>query len=538
MKSLFAHEFTTAPLALCDNQDCNLFNQQQKSEVIKLFEKECPIAFRATNPITIYDKWTLIIDGGQLLQIKPLKTHGTVYDYAQQLLQHNIIPEFRFYERIDIVFDSSESKIIKSFIKRHGTENKHQQHNYNLKQSDILESSKFYDFVHANRAKLASAVRSCWTENDLVDLLPINKHLIVAGPQEETIRLVNNNLSFAPNLEILDNLQSNHIEADTRMFLHIYDIQTDDTICKFNGIVIQSSDTDVFILSIAHINLMTFSNIYIKKFNTFTKSFTYIDIKEIESIVKNKWCIDQPNVLLVLHALSGCDTSSFTRNITKLNYFTTFLSNPNRYKNLFKFGDTATISIEPIVAAEDLLIACYKNAKGSKSILIQTTTSSSSSLSSSLTTTAPLTDSSDRTTLNSLRQSLATKYFKNKTPDICIKLPPTTDSFYLHCKRAWRQAFAWKRTFEQFDIISLYPVENYGYEQSNDGKLVVQWISIQAMPDDLSLVKCIKCTGGCNRCKCALNNLVCTPFCGCDLDKCRNRSKIRVRLEIISYSNI
>ncbi|CAF4162514.1 unnamed protein product [Rotaria magnacalcarata] len=39
MNSLFLHEFSPAPLSLCDNQDFNLLNQQQKSEIIKLFEK-------------------------------------------------------------------------------------------------------------------------------------------------------------------------------------------------------------------------------------------------------------------------------------------------------------------------------------------------------------------------------------------------------------------------------------------------------------------------------------------------------------------
>ena len=61
----------------------------------------------------------MIIDGGPLLEIRPLKTNGTIFDYAKQLLSNNIIPEFGTYDRIDIVFDSDQSKVIKSFIKRH-----------------------------------------------------------------------------------------------------------------------------------------------------------------------------------------------------------------------------------------------------------------------------------------------------------------------------------------------------------------------------------------------------------------------------------
>jgi peptidoglycan hydrolase-like protein with peptidoglycan-binding domain len=79
------------------------------------------------NPVINNGKWALIIDGGQLLEIKPLRTNGTVFDYAKQLLVNNIIPEFRIYDRIDVIFDSDQSQIVKSFIRRHGYENKKQQ---------------------------------------------------------------------------------------------------------------------------------------------------------------------------------------------------------------------------------------------------------------------------------------------------------------------------------------------------------------------------------------------------------------------------
>ncbi len=45
MNSLFAHEFSPAQFSLCDNQDCNLLTQQQKADLIKFFEKECPSSF-------------------------------------------------------------------------------------------------------------------------------------------------------------------------------------------------------------------------------------------------------------------------------------------------------------------------------------------------------------------------------------------------------------------------------------------------------------------------------------------------------------
>ena len=68
-----------------------------------------------------------------------------------------------------------------------------------LKQNDILNSSTFHEFVHGNRAKLANIIRSCWSEDQLIDLLPVDKRLVIAGPKQETIKLMNNkNLPSVP----------------------------------------------------------------------------------------------------------------------------------------------------------------------------------------------------------------------------------------------------------------------------------------------------------------------------------------------------
>ena len=101
---LFGYEFAPVPFSLCDNQYYNLLNQQQKTDFIKLFEKECSMAFSTNNPTLNNCKWALIIDGESLLETKPTKANGTVFDYAKQLLLNNIIPEFRFYNRVDIIF--------------------------------------------------------------------------------------------------------------------------------------------------------------------------------------------------------------------------------------------------------------------------------------------------------------------------------------------------------------------------------------------------------------------------------------------------
>ena len=266
-----------------------------------------------------------MIDGGPVLETRPTKTNGTIWDYAKQLLCTRIIPLFEKYDRIDIVFDSDRSKQSKSFIQRHGRDTTTLEQLYDLKHNDILESYKFHEFVHRHRAKLARIVGACWLKDDLINLLPCNKVLVIAGPQDDTTKLVHNG-GPSPTLlcEPMDLLESDLVEADTRLFLHVYDIQTSDD-GKFDGIVVQSCDTDVFILSLAHINLITLSKCFLHKIVASTRSSTFINIKEIGESSKRKWNIAETTVFLALHALSGCDTTSFIRNTTKANYFMTYL---------------------------------------------------------------------------------------------------------------------------------------------------------------------------------------------------------------------
>ena len=65
-----------------------------------------------------------------------------------------------------------------------------------------------------------------------------------------------------------------------------------------------------------------------------------------------------PTCLLVLHALSGCDTTSYIRNITKENMFRRFFSDPMRYLYINQLNCTSPLG-EAVNAAEQLLIQCY-----------------------------------------------------------------------------------------------------------------------------------------------------------------------------------
>lgn len=117
--------------------------------------------------------------------------------------------------------------------------------------------------------------------------------------------------------------------------------------------------TDVILLAIAFASGLGMNSVFIKSFDTRTKKNTIIDVKMIGYDMRRRLKVD-PIVLLILHALSGCDTNSFIKGITKKKIFSTFFNDPVRYSKLTSFISTPPCK-EAISIAEQLLIDCYSS---------------------------------------------------------------------------------------------------------------------------------------------------------------------------------
>jgi len=83
---MFSHEFTIAPLSLCDPHNCNTMNQQKKHSIIDFIRKEHPQSF-SSSPPSVVGSQALIVDGGSILEIKPAGKGLTIRQYADQLLK-------------------------------------------------------------------------------------------------------------------------------------------------------------------------------------------------------------------------------------------------------------------------------------------------------------------------------------------------------------------------------------------------------------------------------------------------------------------
>ncbi|CAF4633980.1 unnamed protein product, partial [Didymodactylos carnosus] len=127
-------------------------------------------------------------------------------------------------------------KQLKRFIERHSSHSVQ----YNMNEDSILPIGEEYNkLLQSNRAVVARAVRDSWLK--LSSKIPEDKYMLVAGPDEKVYLLTANMCAM------VNELTSNHIEADTRIFLHVRHISSFN---NFVQVVILASDTDIIVLAI------------------------------------------------------------------------------------------------------------------------------------------------------------------------------------------------------------------------------------------------------------------------------------------------
>lgn len=279
------------------------------------------------------------------------------------------------------------------------------------------------------------------------------------------------------------------------------------------------------LLAIAFGSSIILDRLVVKLFNTYKKN-TYIDVKFIANDLRQQ-SID-PNVLLVLHALSGCDSTSYIRNITKEKLFQRFFDYPARYSSIIKLS-YAPPSQDAIDTAEALLIRCYSFGCTVKS------PNDLRGMSKCFQYEHHFFFSrffiSNKTVFffwflyclfieTILVASLRIKdRFRKK---VAASLPPSTMAFHQHCLRCSKQLKIWLASLESNSIPPEMSYSGYEYSASIN-RFKIKWSELNDRPNDFRLETCGDCKNSCTRCKCYKNNLSCTFFCKCKPDICSNR---------------
>ena len=283
--------------------------------------------------------------------------------------------------------------------------------------------------------------------------------------------------------------------------------------------------TDAVLLAIAFSSSILLNHLFVQLCNAHTGRHSFIDVKSIATNFRQH-SID-PNIVLVLHALSGCETTSHIRNITKEKMFQRFFDYPARYSSIVGLGH-ALPPQDAIDAAEELLINCYSFGCASNSLDDLRAMSKRSERVHSYFSLDPFRDLEVRSLLISLAKSslflsVAAARVKDRSrKNIAASLPPSSMAFREHCLRCSRQLKTWFDSLESNSIAP--PMSDSGFEYSSiTNRFKIKWTTLSDHPVDPRLQTCGDCKTGCTRCKCYKSNLSCTFFCKCDADICSNR---------------
>jgi len=259
--------------------------------------------------------------------------------------------------------------------------------------------------------------------------------------------------------------------------------------------IVVADDTDVLCLLTHHLK-SNMADVYmlLSRRSIKNKSGKLVSIRKVQSTIGTQ-AVGQ---LLVLHALTGCDTTSAPFGIGKVTAF----------KKVTK--DSNTVALTNVIGSNTATRDAVADA-GSKLLVM-------------------LYGGRSQDTLDLLRyntyMSMCALRSARLAPE---RLPPTERAAFYHCLRVHLQVVQWSSLMSE----AINAVE-WGW-QVDDGSLKPIPTDQKPAPDDL--LKFIKCScksetrnqcGENSNCTCRKNGLPCVPACGnCRGDSCSNAERIQ-----------
>ena len=243
----------------------------------------------------------------------------------------------------------------------------------------------------------------------------------------------------------IESLQSSQEESDTRMVLY----------CKYAGskgyryCKVRSPDTDTFFILLHHASSLTGITIL---FDTGTgNNRRLLNMTELAKANTPAYCTS----LMVIHAFSGCDTTSAFKGIGKVKPIKVLQGNPKYADTLSTLGDTWTVSDELLQELDTFTCAMYgkprlNNVDSVRYVKIN-----------------------DKCSDNGI--------VPTKNVDIGC-LPPCRRSLVQHIRRTSYQVAIWKRALDPNP--SVPDPEGHGWTRV-DGKLEPLWYEGNILPQAL-----------------------------------------------------
>lgn len=268
-------------------------------------------------------------------------------------------------------------------------------------------------------------------------------------------------------VEEVSELQCDHEEADTRMYLHAAHASK-----THESIIIKSPDTDVLLLGLAFVHNIPKDLFFVQGTS---QNITILNLSQISQSLGYNIC----TALLGLHVFTGCDSVSSFKGKSKITAFK-LMKESTSYICAFKeLGTSWDVSQKLIEIMEQFVCALY-GQKSCKSV--------------------------DLCRYNCLKIGFKTD----------STIPPNKDCIIKHIKRANYQAAIHRNSLRNFMNIPL--PTNHGWKLK-DGILEIDWMSGQPVPDILLMnyvhCKCKKSACATAVCSCNKFEVPCTELCAC-----------------------
>ena len=285
LSAILQHELMPVPVSLAEIN--GTIRTGNKSILVDVLTEniKCP------ESITLEGRSALLIDGFALVAAlgKPheAKTFGDFADcYVNAVLRKS-----SKYQRVDVLFDRYRKHSIKATTRSRRSKGSARPVCRVIEGREVPLPIKWQAFLALgeNKSDLAQ-----FLSDELVRQAPGNITLVVSGgcADEEDV------LCMDPALDVAI-LRSNHEEADTRFVLHAVNLNG-----IVDNIVVSARDTDVITLLLAHLSKIR-SKVWICAGTS--KKKKYIPLRDVHS----SFNCDEWNTLLLFHALTGCDSTSF-----------------------------------------------------------------------------------------------------------------------------------------------------------------------------------------------------------------------------------
>ena len=413
---------------------------------------------------------TLVIDGMALIQEIADYAPATYSEYSIHLLRHStrLATSFNTH-RVDFVTDRYESFSIKNAERNRRADGSQQ-----CVQRPLSSDQKFPQVVRTflksgkSKESLCQFLVSHWMTLDGKEL----GGKVLYATQGQRCLLMSTNANNVIITEEVDDLESNHEEADTRLLLHAKHASVQGS----SSVVIRSPDTDIFIMSIVEVDEIN-TPLYFAT-GTGNKS----RLLHINAITEK---LGEPvgRAILGLHAFTGSDSTSSFKSKGKIKPLKLMLQDAC-YKDVFaSLGQVWDLSKMQLDILEEFVCRLYGQ------------------------------------TVNSVNEARYQIFMLSCKFDDHI--PPNLDSLTLQAKRANYQTALWRHCLTS-KVDKPSPLSHGWMLDPDDGQsLVVKWMDVPpGLSKLIQFVKC-GCKGNCNskRCNCKSAEMRCTEVCQCT-DKC------------------